>query len=312
MAAGQGPSLRATSQADQEQFRNHRVSLLSLHPSPAPSTRSPSPEAGQRSSAQASHVYEDEDDDAYDEILDPPTLRSYRKALRYHLLALTPALGLILILIWVSSSYADLSRDHRHHKGGSRPSQKPALILGLLGAAAWLAGYAIRPLVWDLVDNVLRIVLLPFSWISQRWARRASKREYQQADFGAHAEHDQDGGATSHVPPSSALRTALVLAFSILLRTVVLELLRVGSMAVCIAVVQAATRKGHIWLQEAQEADFRGRALRLSPYDVRFGAVLWTTVGCEWCIHVDGIRFSSLTWFISQGARLNGLSGHTM
>ncbi|KAK0544195.1 hypothetical protein OC846_005918 [Tilletia horrida] len=281
-AAADGPSsLRPSAQSDQEQLRNHRVSLLSLHPSPAPSTRSPSPDGIRTRSAQPiNNGYDDDEEDISDEVLDPPTLRSYRKALRYHLLALLPALGLILILTWVSSSYADLSRDHRHHKHGSRPSQKPALILSLLGASAWLAAYAVRPLVWDLVDNVLRIISLPFSWISQKWAaRRASKRQYQQPGFAGNSEWEQD--EHPHAPPSSPLRTAVALAFSILLRTVVLELLRVGSMALGIAVLQAATRRGHIWLQEAGAADFHGRALRLSPYDVRFGAVLWTTVG--WC-----------------------------
>ncbi|KAE8223165.1 hypothetical protein CF319_g3753 [Tilletia indica] len=276
--------------AREEQVRAHRVSLLSLHPSPAPSTRSPSPSASaspdigitsSRQRSSRSHL-----DAADTAALNPPTLASYHSALRYHILALIPTFALILILSWISSTYADLSRHHH-------PSRKPPLILIPLGAAAWLGAYAVRPLVWDVTDQLLRLLSAPFSFLIRKWNQRRNRKSWARS-----AQHSPNPPSTiagweeeqAGLPqPNSPARTITTLAVSILLRTLIVELLRVGSMALSIAVLDAANRKDHIWLQDKDstllpssvDGDAHSRTLRLSPYDNRFGAVLWTTVG--WC-----------------------------
>ncbi|KAK0521015.1 hypothetical protein OC842_006915 [Tilletia horrida] len=290
--------------SDIDQLRAHRVSLLSLYPSPAPSTRSPSPpppSASRPQQQQQRQREEDGEDNVFypraapaglqvedDAALEPPTLHTYRTSLRHHLLALLPTLALILLLAWISSTYADLSR-HRH------PSGKPPLVLVPLGAAAWLAAYATRPLVWDITDNALWLLTAPFLFLAQ-WIRRRRQRRSAQPKWARtvtsssisssnHAAAEWELAEDGAVEPSHGpRRTFLTLAVSILFRTVILELLRVGSMAVAIAVLDAATRRGHIWMTTSSEPDVdspKSESLLLSPYDNRFGAVLWTTVG--WC-----------------------------
>ncbi|CAD6885294.1 unnamed protein product [Tilletia controversa] len=292
MSRSNHPSHSATARlntgdaARDEQVRAHRVSLLSLHPSPAPSTRSPSPDTAQRS---RNHQQRSQNAaaDADAAALEPPTLASYHSALRYHILALLPTFALILVLSWVSSTYADLSRHHH-------PSRKPPLILIPLGAAAWLAAYALRPLVWDFTDQLLRLLSVPFALLARVWAHRRNRTKWARStqpsspnSHGTIAEWEEEQAGVPQ--PYSPVRTISTLTLSILLRTLILELLRVGSMALSIAVLDASTRKDHIWIQSKATSwfpptnggDLQSRSLRLSPYDNRFGAVLWTTVG--WC-----------------------------
>ncbi|KAL9934247.1 hypothetical protein V8E36_006703 [Tilletia maclaganii] len=311
--------------AQQEQVRQHRVSLFSLHPSPTPSVRAPSlvsllPRSKQeeeeeelrRRGGKNRRAAAAADALALALALEPPTLDTYHTALRHHLIALLPTVLLIALLAWVASTYADLTRHHHHPREGRHQTHKPHLILVPLGAAAWLAAYAVRPLVWDLTDQLVKSIAWPLRWISRRWAAfrlRQLHRQHQRdqargrvprsSERSTHwwslsswspwtrsrshhstdweDDESEEGHAALHSP--GAATTYITLVLSILFRTLILELLRIGSMALSIAILDAATRRGHVWM--AGTGLIKMEELRLSPYDNRFGAVLWATAG--WC-----------------------------
>lgn len=172
----------------------------------------------------------------------------------YHVLALGPALMLLLLVLWSTRASMDLCNlqllypETADDRCSNVFSFGIVVLLSTIGAVCWYASYKLRPVYWEVAFALSRLVFSAASLASSRVQRWRSR-----------------------VP-------LVVTVVSTLLRTMVLEALRVLCHEICVLIIIALTWRANLGAEMVSIA--RAVKCLVGADDPRFLLSLW--LGCGW------------------------------
>lgn len=202
------------------------------------------------------------------------TTPTYGRLVASHVLSLLPGLSLQLATIMLAyHAPCHIHRDTQDRRSDQRVCRQllsdwMSLTAFTLGLISWLAAYSFRPALWKVVE-----------WCSSLLQWSVYPRSQEESGEG-----DCERGNASRRQQSSSTIATL---FFVLLRTAVLESLRMFSVMVINAVLLAG-------LAHLQDQGSVGKGIKdsnykhwlLEWYDPRFTVGLWVAIGCE---HADRV-----------------------